>query len=399
MNACRCLCGLVWIAIAGYSAASAAEKPVSTTGPTASRGVAVDPGPAPAIGRVIVHGRFGGRIFGFGIDETGTEGLLSEAQNVGTDEVLAAVETFDLRTGEIIRLLAMTETHDDFITLGVVGDGVGLVEFEHEIGFLEVERTFHAIIPLESNRFTLEWTPPIGDDHLIEQVSRNQGTSDVAVYASDIGGGFTPIVFRSNVAANTFGPVIPITDENFATGLVPALAYNAHAHQAVLGVQALGNPFVPPVIALIDLNDGTTSVFGGVGLGDVNGIAVDPARNIACTTTEIDFSVQFYDLATHSGFSQFLPGAVSQFYSGADVAVDSQHGLFLVAQPNSSTAPGTSSIHVYDMDGNLVESIDGFHFSNASNVVRMHIALHPAQRFGYVDGPDAGVTEIQGFRY
>jgi hypothetical protein len=75
------------------------------------------------------------------------------------------------------------------------------------------------------------------------------------------------------------------------------------------------------------------------------------------------------------------------------------HHLFLVAQPVSSTAPGTSSIHVYDVHGHLVESIDGFHFSNASNVVPLHIALHPAQRYGYVDGPDPGVTQIQGFVY
>jgi len=26
-------------------------------------------------------------------------------------------------------------------------------------------------------------------------------------------------------------------------------------------------------------------------------------------------------------------------------------------------------------------------------------ALHPSQRYGYVDGPDPGVTQIQGFIY
>lgn len=29
----------------------------------------------------------------------------------------------------------------------------------------------------------------------------------------------------------------------------------------------------------------------------------------------------------------------------------------------------------------------------------MHIALHPNQRSGYVDGPEAGVTELQAFTY
>jgi hypothetical protein len=73
--------------------------------------------------------------------------------------------------------------------------------------------------------------------------------------------------------------------------------------------------------------------------------------------------------------------------------------LFLVAQPNSSTAPSGSSIHVYDVDGNLVESLNGFSFSNAGNVIFAHIALNPSRRSGFVDGPDPGVTEIQSFTY
>jgi hypothetical protein len=72
--------------------------------------------------------------------------------------------------------------------------------------------------------------------------------------------------------------------------------------------------------------------------------------------------------------------------------------LFLVAQSVSSTGPG-SSIQVYDTKGNLVESLNGFNFSNASNVVFTHIALNPSNRSGYVDGPDSGVTEIQSFTY
>ena len=119
----------------------------------------------------------------------------------------------------------------------------------------------------------------------------------------------------------------------------------------------------------------------------------------ACTTTEIDFSVEFYNLATKSGFKQTLPNAPNQFYSGADVQFDPVHKLFLVAQPNSSTAPSGSSIHVYDVAGNLIKSINGLNFSNAGNVVPAHIALHPSKRIGFVDGPDPGVSQIQSFKY
>ena len=347
----------------------------------------------------IVQGRFGGRIFGFDIDQNGIEGLLSEAAEQDDGTILAAVETFNQRTGEIIRVVSQTQSKaDDFVTLGIVGPHIGLVEREHEITFLHIERTFPYLDPLAGNDFNGRWVPPTDHDHLISTVSRTQTSSTVAVYAYDNSEDFRPQVFSSNFVNNTFGPLIVLTDGSFQTGLVPKLAYNDHTHQALLGIQALGNPFIAPTFALVDLVTTETTTFSGVGQGDVNGLAIDPATNTACSTTEIDFSVQFYDLHTLGGFSQPLPGATNQLFSGADVAVDTLHHLFLVAQPISSTGPG-SSIHVYDAGGNLIKSINGFNFSNASNVVPMHIALHPSQRYGYVDGPDPGVTQIQGFVY
>ena len=72
-------------------------------------------------GKVFVHSQFGGQIFGFDIDQNGTEGVLSEAKTLGSGKVLAAVETFDQRSGKIISVVTMTETTDDFLTQGVVG--------------------------------------------------------------------------------------------------------------------------------------------------------------------------------------------------------------------------------------------------------------------------------------
>jgi hypothetical protein len=142
------------------------------------------------------------------------------------------------------------------------------------------------------------------------------------------------------------------------------------------------------------------SEFTGIGFGFVNGIAVDSADGIFCTTTEDDAGVEFYNLSTQTGFVVTLPGSgAQQFYSGADVEFDSVHKLFFVAQPNSSSTPSGSTIYVYDINGNLQETINGFSFSNTFVVIPAHIALHPSQRSGFVDGPDAGVTEIQGFTY
>jgi len=352
-------------------------------------------------GKILVHSKFGGQIFGFDIDQNGTEGLLSEAQMLPNGTVLAAVETFDQQTGTILRVVQETKTQDDFITMGIVGNSVGLVEREHVIGFDRVQRTFQVINPLALNQFTGVWTPPIGSQHIIMPtgVSRSQGVPNVAVFAYDNSDQFIPYVFSSNVAANTFGPIVKITDSNNFGSVPPPIAYDSETNQAILG----GGPGCfgcLPVIGVVDLTAGTFTEFTGIGFGFVNGLAVDAADGIACTTTEDDAGVEFYDLTTQTGFTVTLPrSGGQQFYSGADVEFDPRHKLFLVAQPNSSSSPSGSSIYVYDTNGDLKETLNGFNFSNAFNVIPAHIALNPSKRSGFVDGPDSGVTEIQSLKY
>jgi hypothetical protein len=146
-----------------------------------------------------------------------------------------------------------TQGRDDFITLGVVGHSVGLVERKHIVSFLNVVRSFQVLDPLRCNRFTGTWIPPVGTDHLVSMVSRTQGIDNVAVYGMDISGNFKPIVFSSNVGANTFGPIVTITDQDFVNGGDPPMAYDSVTNQAVLGHAKLGNPFVPGKIATVDL--------------------------------------------------------------------------------------------------------------------------------------------------
>ncbi len=355
--------------------------------------------PAAGAGTIIVHSKFGGQIFGFDIDQSGTEGVLSEARTLSNGNVLAAVETFDQTTGKILTVVTKTQTQDDFITLGVVGNSVGLVEHEHVVSFLNVQRTFQVINPLNGNKITGKWTPPIGTKHLINQVSRTQGTSNAAVFAQDNSGNFIPYVFSSNVAANTFGPVIKIQDSFNFGSVPPPMAYNSVTNQAVLG-GGDGCFGCLPVIGVADLGKGTFTEFTGIGFGFVNGIAVDSADNIACATTEDDASVEFYDLSRQTGFTVVLPNSgQQQIFSGADVEFDATHKLFFVAQPVSSSTSTGSTIYVYDTAGNLQETLNGFSFSNASNVIALHIALKPSTRSGFVDGPNAGVSEIQSFTY
>lgn len=353
---------------------------------------------------ILVHSKFGGQIFGFDIDQNGTEGLLAEAKSLSNGNVLAAVETFDQASGRILDVVELTQpshSQDDFITLGIVGNSVGLAEHENVSNGFVTTRTFNVLNPLSSNRITGAWTPPIGAQHIIMPtgVSRNQGVPNVAVFAYDNSDNFIPYVFSSNVANNTFGPVVMITDSTNFGSVPPPIAYDSVTNQAVLG-GGTGAFDRRPVIGVVDLTTGSFTEFEGIGFGFVNGIAIDSADGIFCTDTEDDASVEFYNLSTQTGFTVVLPGSGGQQqFSGADVEFDSVHKLFLIAQPTSSSAPSGSTIYVYDTHGNLQETINGFSFSNTFNVVPAHIALHPSLRSGYVDGPNSGVTEIQAFTY
>src|SRR5258708_19005473 len=179
---------------------------------TLSVGQAVESTSNTGASSIIVHSKFGGQIFGFDIDQNGTEGVLSEAKSMSNGNILAAVETFDQTTGTILSVVTRTQTQDDFLTLGVVGNSVGLVEHEHVVSFLNVQRFFVVINPLGGNKLAGKWTPPPGPCHPLNQDHNTQDSANNAVFAEDNSGNFIPRVFSSNLAAHTFGPLVTITD-------------------------------------------------------------------------------------------------------------------------------------------------------------------------------------------
>lgn len=350
-------------------------------------------------GTVVVHSKFGGQIYGFDIDQNGSEGILSEAIQTG-NTLTAAVETFSQTTGKILKVVAETQTQDDFITLGVVGTSVGLFEHQHVQNGRVATDTFNTVNPLSGNKVSGSWTPPLTGDHIIMPagVSRSQGEPNVAVFAYDNSGDFIPWVYSSNVAANTFGPVVHIPDAlNFAS-VPPPIAYDSTSNQAILG-GGDGCFGCRPVFGLVDLGGtGSFSEFtGNVGFGFINGIAVDGADGIFVTTSEDDANVEFYNLKSEEGFAVVLPGSESlQQFSGTDVEYDPIHKFFLVAQPVSSSSDSGSTIYVYNIDGVLQETLNGLNFQTFS-IIPVHIALHPSTRSGFVDSEN--VTEIQSFTY
>jgi hypothetical protein len=357
--------------------------------------------PGAGAGDVIVHGRLGGLIFGFEIDPNGTEGLLCEAVSNSDGTVSARVETFSQATGRIIGILDGSESQDDFIALGVA-ESVGLIEHEHVRGVFNIKRTFSTINPLAGNMINGQWTPPIGPKQIVNQVKPSlDGSSNVAVYALSVSTNVNPVVFSSNLADNTFGPLIDITDPDFTQEAPPVIAFDPIGNRAILGHDKPSPFILPPLIAFVDLTTGSFVKRTGLGLGVINGIAVDSEDGVLCTDTSFDSAVQFYNLNDSTGISVFLPGHNPQnsTASGGDIEFDPVNKLFLVAQAFSDgQLDNGSSVQVYDLTGNLVESIDGLNFQGGDNVFPVHITLNPNRRIGFVNGPDL-TTAIQSFSY
>jgi hypothetical protein len=343
----------------------------------------------------VVHSALGGEIIGYDVDQNGTEGILTEyvALNGGENDV--AVETFDQTTGKIIKIVKeIKNTKDDFVTLGVTGTSVGLVMEEIEKGLYVGKRKYLTLNPLDGNQFTGVWTPSLKKDELISEVSENQGAATTAVLGfHNTDTNFGSFVFGTNVDQNTFGKLIDIKNTVFGENDSPVMAMDDSTGEAVVaasnGCRMCGTELVK-----VDLTSGKQKEFAGLGFGFVNGIAVDSADGIACTATEIDFSLEFYDLASGKGTIVTLPGAESQLQSGQDVQFDPVNKLFLVGQEYTSTGASGSSILVFDIHGNFVESINNLSLPASPTL----IAINPNTRTGFVWVTPAG-TSLQGFSY
>ena len=362
-------------------------------GSAAAQSLSADP-PEALVKPVEVHTALGGFILGYDVDPFGKLGILAEAKTLDDGMHDVAVETFDARSGQILKVVTQQlDSKNDYAALGIVGSHTGLVEFEHVSNLFVDQRLYDVLDPLSAGAFTGAWTPPLTVNDIIGSVSNSEGLSQTAVLAFHNGGNFPTLVFGSNVAANSFGPVATLTDVNFANNHAPVMALDSSHNRAILG--SLGpNAFGPPRIGKVDLATGAFTQFTGVGIGYVNGLAVDTEAGIACTSTEIDFRIEIYDLATQTGFAVPLHKALSQAHSGQDVQLDPIHKLFLVGQPISSTAPTGSSVQVFDEQGHFLEAINGLQLPASP----AKIAIAPHRRIAFVvKSPD--LTSLQSFVY
>jgi hypothetical protein len=284
-------------------------------------------------------------------------------------------------------------TYGDFVTLGVVGTSIGLVDYQREKVFLHRQPdAFDVLNPLENNQITGTWTPGLDRRQFILNVSESQGSPNTAVlaYKDVLKPFFQSFVFGTDVATNVSGPKIQLTDETFSEADSPVMALNASTNIAIVAATLQGHA---PELALVDLTAATVSKFAGVGAGPVNGIAVDSADNIAVTSTADD-KIEFYNLETETGTQQTLRGADSDLQAGTDVQFDPINDLFLILQPDCSE--GTDScIEVYDTRGNWVKAVAGLAIAEGL-VTNQHIAFNPNTRTGFIQ---SSASTLDSFAY
>jgi hypothetical protein len=344
---------------------------------------------------VFVKTQGGGFILGYDIDQNGTEGVLAESLSLagGTDN--AAIETFDQTTGKILKVVAkQNNTKNDYVCLGIYGTSVGLVELEKVKGLFVNQRVYSTMNPLSLNKLTGPWTPGLATQQLLIGIADSQGAAGTAVLAEAAANSFNSEVFSADIAANTFGPAITLTDQNFGFNVSPHIAINTVTNQALV-TGGSGAFDTHPLLAQVDLASQSVTELAGLGFGFINGVAVDSADGIAVTATEDDFSIEYYQLSPFKGIKTVvLKNATDQSQSGQYVKFDPVNRLFLIGQEFSSTAPTGSSILVYDTRGNFVEAINGLSLP-ASPV---NIAINPSKRMGFVLVTPA-LTQLQSFTY
>lgn len=342
---------------------------------------------------VIIQTALGGQVLGYDIDQNGSEGVLSEWLETKTAMIIA-IETFEQKTGKVklIKKIQQPSYAGDLITLGVVGTSVGLVERQWSNPYI-YKTTYDLLDPLDSNKISGHWTPGLRrvDNH-IQEVSESQGSATTAVLGMNFKT-FESFVFGANVATNISGPIVRLTDSVFNNANYPVMALDTATNQAVVAATNSGF-FETPELAVADLTKGGFSEFAGLGNGEVNGIAVDSSDDIAVTSTQNDWNIEFYDLENQSGSIQTLQGATSNINSGADVQFDPVNKLFLIDQQVCAGSESGTCIQVYDTKGNWVET------TNVINGGFGHIAFNPNTRTGFLWLNDSSkFDELESFTY
>ena len=344
----------------------------------------------------ILTAKFGGTIFGWAINENGTDGVLTEVTPPSGSPFKSVVETFDQTTAKVTKVVREQNGDSGNRELNVdaiLANDVGLIDDERHFGKYTRRDIYYLMAPVTKKKITGTWKRPPGRNFLIFDIA-DQQSNPVAVMAATILDGVIskPPTFEvvvTDVATNKIlrilhapsgdgvnYPYFVAEDTTTQHAYVPAANYESQTVFIDYDLQSghASNNFVAPPFS-----------------GPVAGIAIDSASHMMCTTTGSTYSVQMYDLKTKAQtFVGQIPNSGGEGQAGSAIAADPINHLFLVEQPNS--LQGGSEIYVYDEQGNVLESLSGFAFGPLSG-----IQVVASSRTGFAAGPQP--NQIESFSY
>lgn len=389
----------VYIALTAIFAASCSAGGRDVGGPvTPLLRSAAQPFARGAVGPgLTVTSKFGGQIFGWAIDENGTDGVLTEVTPPSGSPFTSVVETFDQTTGKITKVVRKQSGGPsggrELFVDAILANDVGLIDDERRHVGRPLRDVYYLMAPVSGKKITGTWTRPSGYDFLLWDIADQQTNPDAIMAATIVAHGISqPPTFEvvvTDVATNKLlqtlyaphgdgvnYPYFVAEDTTTQHAYVPAANYDSQTVFIDYDIQSghASNNFVAPPFS-----------------GPVAGIAIDSATHMMCTTTGSTYSVQMYDLKTKKQtFYGQIPNAGGEGQAGSSIAADPVNHLFIVEQPNS--LQGGSEIYVYDEKGNVLESLTGFAFGPSSG-----IQVVATSRSGYVSGRQ--LNQLESFTY
>jgi len=165
----------------------------------------------------VLSSAYGGQIFGFDVNQNGNDGIIDDAVSLSNGGLKSAIETFDIDTGKItkiVKTLVSKTANDELVTFGIGGNDVGLVDEERvTIKNEHVTRNdlFYLLNPVSGQQITGPWTLPDSKGALLWQLAQNQTTStQLAVVYRFSGSNSVPWLYLTDLATNTILKSIPL---------------------------------------------------------------------------------------------------------------------------------------------------------------------------------------------
>jgi len=336
---------------------------------------------------------------GFGVDQHGNHGFITSGQQLANGVVATSLDIFDQSTNAILKTVGSQKNALYFTNgWGIWGGGVGL------FGLFDLNTSANAynLLNMANGAVGPAWTPPSPDTLQIGEGAANQADDHAVFLTYDFSapsGNQAWRLLTSDIAANTFGPLIDLSPAiaSMAVPVYVGIGQNTATNQASTAAIDFTNFCGPPTIVTADLGTGKLSSFSGVTSGFPYGMAVDSTTNVAVVPTICDGLAGIYDLGKKTGIAVNARGSTNLY-----PAIDETRGLIVMDQVVPAdfglNNNAMSSAVVMDEQGNVLANFEQFFFFNTFlSIGANNLQLNPATRSAWTLGP--GQQQLVPFTY